>query len=784
MVVRLSERERSDEVLARRARSGDLAAFATLYGRHAPGVYDFAFRITRDPHVAATVVERTFARAWTVLPRRNVDDVRAWLYTVAYHAAADELRRAAPAAPIGHGNGSVRSSGAPAPFDDALGRLVWSAATELNAQDYSLLDLHLRRHLDADDLAEGIGVEKSALETRLVRLEEWLDEVVTARSDDSDELDRSPAEIFSELDPVPLDPELRRAIWERVMAASGSSPLSDDRARRAPIAAPMTLLVAVIALVAVALAAGGTILALRAGPEISDPRDVRSSTHEVRERTGSRDIVVVWTATDEARGYSFSWSYGGREVPDEERDLLGDGERATHSARPGDVYFNLRTQRPDGSWTSGVHLGPFVIAPVPDTSIKLRPPKASASRKATFRFTASERATFECRLDGRRFSECASPKRYRRLDDGRHRFAVRAVDDGGNVERKAASFVWRVDTKRPATRITTQLAPSRRERSVLVAFSSPERKTSFECRLDDAPWERCRSPKRYFELPDGNHAVRVRAEDVAGNIDRTPAVLTWEIDTEVPETRIASGPTGRVTSRSATFAFAASEDGVSFACRVDSQPFRPCSSPTAYRGLSAGEHVFAVRASDAAGNVDRTPATRTWTADPVPTTTITSGPDALVRSRSVTFALRASEPGSTFECSIDGGAFKRCGSSVRYAGLPSGRHSFRARARDSTGNVDATPARWTWTIDAVPPNTTITSHPAAQTGDASPTFRFVASEAGSSFECRIDGNAFRACSSPARYSNLGRGSHTFAVRATDRAGNTDGTPATWTWTID
>ena len=48
------------------------------------------------------------------------------------------------------------------------------------------------------------------------------------------------------------------------------------------------------------------------------------------------------------------------------------------------------------------------------------------------------------------------------------------------------------------------------------------------------------------------------------------------------------------------------------------------------------------------------------------------------------------------------------------------------------------------------------------------------------FECSIDGGAFGACTSPKSYTNLAVGSHTFAVRATNQVGTTDGSPATHT----
>lgn len=118
--------------------------------------------------------------------------------------------------------------------------------------------------------------------------------------------------------------------------------------------------------------------------------------------------------------------------------------------------------------------------------------------------------------------------------------------------------------------------------------------------------------------------------------------------------------------------------------------------------------------------------------------------------------------------------------SATWSSSPDGAATLSARAFDAAGN-SATSSR-TVTVDNTPPDTTLGSTPPASTTSTSASFAF-SSEAGATFQCSLDSAAYQPCTSPASYSNLAAGSHTFGVRAVDSVGNVDSSPATYTWTV-
>lgn len=78
--------------------------------------------------------------------------------------------------------------------------------------------------------------------------------------------------------------------------------------------------------------------------------------------------------------------------------------------------------------------------------------------------------------------------------------------------------------------------------------------------------------------------------------------------------------------------------------------------------------------------------------------------------------------------------------------------------------------------DKRPPHTEILQQSkVSREGDVR--FFFASNERGSRYQCSLDSDKFRGCKSPKRYRGLKPGKHVFRVRAIDRAGNIDPTPA-------
>jgi hypothetical protein len=111
------------------------------------------------------------------------------------------------------------------------------------------------------------------------------------------------------------------------------------------------------------------------------------------------------------------------------------------------------------------------------------------------------------------------------------------------------------------------------------------------------------------------------------------------VQIEPPDTAIATGPSGTIAVREASFAFEGTQPGT-FECSLDSAAWAACLSPKSYASLSDGPHTFEVRAVNTLGKADPTPAVTSFTVEiPKPGVVASAGPSGPVAGQSFNLEL-------------------------------------------------------------------------------------------------------------------------------------------------
>jgi hypothetical protein len=480
----------------------------------------------------------------------------------------------------------------------------------------------------------------------------------------------------------------------------------------------------------------------------------------------------------------------------------------------GTYWWSAQAQDTAGLPSAWTAARTFVIDNVaPATSIDSGPAANSNAAGGSISFSANEAVTgFQCHVDAAAFAGCSSPYAYGPLADGSHTFYVKATADLAGNAGTPTSTSWTIDTVPPDTSITSQPSSLSNSAAPTFSFSATQAGSSFQCKLDAGGFAACSSPQSYSGVADGAHTFQVRAIDPAGNVDASPASYGWTIDATPPDTSIGpSEPASLTTATGATFDFSSNEAGSTFACALDGAAFTSCSTPKSYAALADGSHTFQVRATDTATNTDPSPASYSWTIDTTPPVTSIgpTTPPAHTSSTSATFDLGSNEAGSTFACSLDAGAYAACSTPKTYTGLADGTHTLSLRATDPAGNVDTSPASYSWSIDNVAPSTPNLVSPAdTSLMNAIPQLR-------ASFDDATSGGdtgtvAFQLCSSSAPIGTacaplvqsstsgsmssggtaswtpgaLADGTYSWQARATDVSGNQSGWSATRGFQLD
>ncbi len=270
--------------------------------------------------------------------------------------------------------------------------------------------------------------------------------------------------------------------------------------------------------------------------------------------------------------------------------------------------------------------GPCVAPPFTTIDSGPLPGSTIAQPIAQFQFSSPEAgAAFQCRIDSGSFDSCASPFTTLPLADGSHTLHVRATitTDARARHRRRRDGQPHVHDRHHRPDDDVRLRPRRgqhdRRRPAPASASARTRPgSSFECKLDNGSFSACSTPFTVSSLADGSHTVEVRATDPVGNVGPT-ATRSFSVDppdTTAPNTKIGkvkvNGNTATVnfSATDATAAGASGASGISFQCKLDKGKFKPCKSPKKYRRLKEGRHTVKIKAIDAAGNIDSTPATK------------------------------------------------------------------------------------------------------------------------------------------------------------------------------
>lgn len=150
-----------------------------------------------------------------------------------------------------------------------------------------------------------------------------------------------------------------------------------------------------------------------------------------------------------------------------------------------------------------------------------------------------------------------------------------------------------------------------------------------QCSVDGEPYGPCSSPLVLNNVALGDHQVAISTGAT------WPALVSWRVISL--DTTITGGPGSDFTP---AFTFTG---GDSFLCWTDNEAPSPCFSGEGIFNEPEGNHTFHVAAVDAYGNVDDTPATASYTTQPLPTITLVPDKANPTSSDSVTWTVTVTD---------------------------------------------------------------------------------------------------------------------------------------------
>lgn len=224
-----------------------------------------------------------------------------------------------------------------------------------------------------------------------------------------------------------------------------------------------------------------------------------------------------------------------------------------------------------------------------------------------------------------------------------------------------------------------------------LTFSSAGARSLTAIYAGDSPFQTSTSAIESHQVNKADTTTTITADTPDPSLVNQAVAVTYDVAVNAPG---AGTPTGTVTVG----------DGID-SC-TGNAPAGTCfvtlttAGPRLLAAIYSGDRYFDSSTSASIAHLvtlpDNTP----------PDTTITATPPNLSTSTNASFSFSGTDDAggsgvASFECKLDGGSFAACARSKSYTGLSLGSHTFEVRAIDVAGNVDPTPAAYTWSIKAV-----------------------------------------------------------------------------------
>lgn len=382
------------------------------------------------------------------------------------------------------------------------------------------------------------------------------------------------------------------------------------------------------------------------------------------------------------------------------------------------------------------------------------------------------------------------------LPEGTYTASVTAVATDGSNQSVTISRQIVVDKTGPTTQITNgpRNGASLPGSNFQWEFSANEAST-FECKFDGEEWADCASPYSRNGIDDGSHTLRVRGKDATypwGNLGGD-AVANFSVNNSPPLAQLTSvggapvsaGVTNYVASVDLSWGLAATRDDALLECSLDEGLWQSCSTLTGFSttGLTEGQHTLDVRAFLVGpASIQDPPVRSIVVVDTVAPVVSFAGVPQHFAGSDVTIDWSADEVLGGSACNLDGVHFDPCPTS--FASLAGGAHELVVGVKDRAGNWSSDTSFNFRTYPGAP-DTTITPAQQSHTAVEAASFTLSSSAIGSTFECRVDAEAFKPCTSPTSVAagSHAAGSHVFEARAIDPAEQVDATPASTAFTL-